>query len=458
MPEKFKTKAADKVRWAGELRVMQRLSDYEFGVELWIMRDGLNRNGWDYRNIEKHYLSFVGQPILCAYVADKIGDGHNMREKIDRRTGETYYSFTDATAERIVGTLSDDEKDFSLKERDGHTWVVASGRLFAFYAPELVEKIVRTGRMEVSAETEVRTGHTEGDIEIFTDWIGLGVTILGDDVAPAIPGANIAALEAMRETFKELKLKAASFNPIEKPHHNETKKGVKTLKVFGKKQVAELSKRFEGYNVLSAAQGEKFIHVCLMSAEGMPAGYTMETVNDTIVPEKIMKMAVNAVYTFGEEAVEVDVSDMHDYLSAQVVKANAACESAKADLLKAQNTITAMETAENTRRVLAAKDMAEATLNAFNANRAEKVEAGVIEAVKTDIEAGVYTNSVGENGLWTGDKAVEKAVLALCAGAVMEMDKKAAEAKKTAYAWNGLTNPAKHEEGSIEDMLNFING
>ena len=66
--------------------------------------------------------------------------------------------------------------------------------------------------MEVSAETQVLESHTDGDIEVFTDWVGIGVTILGDDVAPAIPGARIAALAAVREEFNSVKLRAAQLN------------------------------------------------------------------------------------------------------------------------------------------------------------------------------------------------------------------------------------------------------
>ena len=43
----------------GQLRVLQRLNPYEFGVELWLMREGVNRNKWDYRNLEKFYKPFV---------------------------------------------------------------------------------------------------------------------------------------------------------------------------------------------------------------------------------------------------------------------------------------------------------------------------------------------------------------------------------------------------------------
>lgn len=140
MPFRTRGTPPEHVKMSGELRVMQRLSEYEFGVELWVMRSGLNDNNWDFRNMREHYLTFVGQPILCAYVGRKVGDGHNMREVRDPYTGEKGYTFMDGTAERIVGTLSDDPRDFSIVEEDGNEWIRAKGRLFQFYAPELVGK------------------------------------------------------------------------------------------------------------------------------------------------------------------------------------------------------------------------------------------------------------------------------------------------------------------------------
>ena len=101
----LKTKALPKkVSASGTLQVMQRLNEYEFGVELWVMREGVNRNRWDYRNLRQHYLTFLGQPLLVAYVGNQVGDGHNMAKRWDPKTGKEYYSFTDATAERIVGS------------------------------------------------------------------------------------------------------------------------------------------------------------------------------------------------------------------------------------------------------------------------------------------------------------------------------------------------------------------
>lgn len=187
--------------WLGQLRVLQRVGEYEFAVELDIMRDGVNKNGWDYRNLEAHYKTFAGTPILIAYIGRQVGDGHNSEEVIDPATGQRYRSYMGATCERIVGMVSEDEGDITLLAQGGHTWIRAKGRIWTFYAPEVTEKIVRTGRMEVSAETNVLEEHKEGNIDVFTKWAGLGVTILGDAVAPAIPGASIRALAAMEQEF-----------------------------------------------------------------------------------------------------------------------------------------------------------------------------------------------------------------------------------------------------------------
>ena len=120
------------VRYTGQLTVLQRLNQYEFAVEIRMMREGINRNKWDYRNLETYATTFHGTPILCAFVNGQIGDGHNMSEKIDGK-GNHYYSFTDGTAERIVGTLSDDKEDFSVVEENGEKWLIAKGRLWEFY-------------------------------------------------------------------------------------------------------------------------------------------------------------------------------------------------------------------------------------------------------------------------------------------------------------------------------------
>lgn len=459
MPVKGRTRSVG----TGQLRVLQKLNPYEFGVELWLMRDGANQNKWDYRNLEKYYLTFVGRPILIAYVAGKVGDGHNSRTKIDMRTGEEYQSYTDGTAERIVGTLSDDKNDFSLRERDGHTWIVARGKLFAFYAKETVDEIVRTGRMDVSVETLVDEEYQDGEITIFDSWQGLGVTILGSGVAPAIPGANIARLAAMNDEFKALKLRAASLQKAPDSNAPEigkkTRKGVRNLNIFNKRQLETLSARFEGYTVLSAVKNkEGKILVCLMAKDGGFKSYVMENEAETIAPERIQSVTVNAAMQLSEEEIcEVDAQDFIDRadgeLRTRLNAAEAEASTLKTQLEQANNQLNAMQEFESKRRLNAAKAKASEILTRFNASRTEKVAESAISAILSDIEGGLYTNSMDKDGNWIGEKQVSDAVYAVCGKAVEEMDAAAAKKNQRVFAWDKFQTNEKHDGGSVTDLL-----
>lgn len=471
----------------GKLKVLQKLSEFEFAVSIYVIRSGVNRNRWDYQNVEKCYQSFLGTPILCAYIGNQVGDGHNCKVETDPVTGETTYSWMDGTAERIVGTISDDPNDLTLEEIDGETWVKAKGRIFAFYNSELVEKIVTAGVMDVSAETMVRESHMSDDIEVFTDWVGLGVTVLGDDVEPAVPNARIEMLAAMKEEFNNVKLKAAQYRANaatdepkeptnEKDKSNEEGKGtegegtcatttdkanntkeVKQLNELNKKQIAELNTRFDKHTVLAAAADEEGkINVCLMSTDGTTATYVMDSLNDTIVPEKITEVSTKAAFNFGEESIAVDVCNMTDVCAAGFVTANAELEKANAELEKANETIKAMQTAEEKRRVNSAKAIAQATLEKFNANRADKVDVKVLETINADIEKGLYTNMTNEEGEWIGDKAVEEKVLSVCAKSVMEFDKANAAKNNSAFVWEKENKKAPTDDGTIGGLLNSI--
>lgn len=445
----------------GQIRVLQKLNKYEFGVELWMMRDGKIENPWMYENLEKYYQTFAGRPILIAYVMEKIGDGHNSRIKVDPATGERYYSYTDGTAERIVGTLSDDKNDFSLAERDGHTWVVAKGKLFSFYAKELVDKIVRTGRMSVSVETLTHESHMEDDIEVITEWEGLAVTILGEGVAPAVPGANIARLSAMQDEFKTLKLRAASLQ--KSPENNapndgvKTRKGVKKLNTYSKRQLAELSARFEGYKVLAAGEQDGKVYVGLLSKDGALKSYVMENAAETVVPEKFVSLSANTAIAFGEDMeLRMDAMEFTDTVSGEMqTRLNAAEESVKnlsKQLEDSNKKVSDMEAFESARRLNAAKDAAKKTLAKFNQNRAEKVADSAIDAILKDVESGLYTNCM-KDGKWTGEAEVSKSVYAVCGEEVAKLDAAAAQKKRTMFAWEKFQQNSHQDGGTIGDML-----
>ena len=486
----------------GELRVLRKLNKYEFEVSLRIMRSGLNRNRWDYQNLENCYQSFAGQPILCAFPNGRIGDGHTMEEKRDEN-GQLYYSFIGASSEKIVGTISDDVNDLHLVNENGETWLIAKGRLFAFYAKELVDNIVAKGVMEVSAETEIYEGQEYPDREVYTNWAGLGVTILGEGVEPAIPGARIEEFAAMRQEFNSVLLKAASYIkgneedpdepddvdddddvddepddeeedkeevepdddqdeeddvPEQKQNQNKTQKSTKkgeskTVKAFSKKQIAELSPKFDGYTVLSAGQDESGIHVALMAADGCTAVYNMETVDDMVDTGKIHKCDAQTMFTGEGWELAVDSCELTDTLSAAVITANAQLETANADLETAKSTIESMTIKEMKRRVSAAKAKALSTLEAFNANREEKIDSKILVKINEEIENGEFSECENSEGEWCGEEKVCEKVLAACASEVMEMDKQYALSRNSEFVWDSVNKRTPSGNNDVQSLL-----
>ena len=482
-----------------ELRVTQKLNEYEFGVQVKILRSGPNKNKWDYQNIDKYYLTFAGQPLLCAYVNGQVLDGHNMSERVDAN-GETYYSFMDGTAERIVGTLSDDPNDFKLVEEDGETWIVAEGRLFQFYARELVEEIVAQKVISVSAETEVFDSYMEGDIEVFTRWAGLGVTLLHNTVPPAIPGANIKALQALESEFKAACLKAASYrsqsedetstesddigdepedvdeveeeekeeddisdesddldeddtDTTQKAANTKINKGVNDMQVLSKRQVMDIAPQFEGYTVVGAGQDDNGYHFCLMSADGMTAAYSMDSLDEVIDPKKITKFGAKVSYAFDEASIDVELDALTDGLVSSVKHSSAAVESLTSELATANATIEAMKSAEAKRRLSAAKTAAKTTLDRFNENREEKVNADVLDCINEKIDAGEYSECENADGEWCGEEKVCSDVLAKCAEKVMEFDKAHVARNSKHYIWDSRSD----SEPAVDDVAALIN-
>ncbi len=449
-------------RYCGTLTVLQKINQYEFAVEIRMMREGINRNRWDYRNLNEYYTTFVGQPILCAFVNGKVGDGHNMREKTNRETGERYFSFTDATSERIVGTLSNDIEDFSVVEENGEKWLIAKGRLWEFYAPELVSKIVRTGRMDVSVETMVEESQQDGEIEVFTKWTGLGVTILGDDVQPAIPNASIKALELLKDEFAEAKLKAASYekNESEKPKTNEQEivieRGTTEMTVLTKRELNALHDTyFKDYKVLSAShdkeKGETL--VCLMK-DGATYQYVLGDAETTVQPERIISVNVNATVKFDEQRnIAVDTDDMLNALATDYATLNKQYDELKANAEKANAELDALKKSEAKRRIKAAKKAAEDTLRKFNQTAPVKVSDTVLTKLNEEIEKGEYSECEDENGEWCGEEAVAEKVLAECAKATQKANEERAAKESKTMVWK--KDNADHEEQltGIEALL-----
>lgn len=445
----------------GSVKVLRQLNKYEFAVEIRVMREGLNNNKWDYRNLKEHYRTFLGQPILIAYVGRKIGDGHNMRP-VRMPDGGVEYSFMDGSCERIIGTLSENESDVRLEEHDGKLWMIAKGRIFAFYAREAVQKIIETGSMDVSAETEIFDAETgENGVEIFTNWAGLGVTILGDDVPPAIPGARIKAM-SVEEDVRNMNLKAASLQTKDDDSpRNQTKKGVKTN--MSKRQFAQLQKMFDGYTVLSVSDDGN--NVCLMSEKDyLPAGYTFsgEADKNGVVAERICAMNnVYAKFAFDEEhGVDVDIARIIEPLAEKLVAANADNEKKDQEIARLNALVTEMQEKEKVRRVSDAKKAVMNRLDVLNKDRDARCAYSkeLAEAVCAKIETGCFNEVCNEKGEWCGDEAAVMQLEAMCAREQEKQDKAAAEKAKKAISWNNMLPPEGADaDNDIGSLMAWVN-
>lgn len=449
----------------GQLKVLESTNPYLMPVEVKALNSLVNRNNWQYINLQSHLSAFAQIPLLTAYNMGGavIGGGHQFDEKTDPKTGERYVSFTAADAERIVGWVGDNSS--RIENIDGVDWIVCRCAIWSWYAPELAKKIALQGSMEVSIETLVTKEHMEGDVAVEEEYIVLGITILGDGVQPAVAGAsvrNLRMLSEMREAMQENILKAASYmdDESEVQEKNKNLKGEKALTYFSKKQCADLSKRFDGYTVLAAAQDENnVIHVALLSKNGDTAVYNMNSVDETIAVERIKACGGTVAFDCEGKSMEVALESVIDGMNEAINEANENCKNAqdaeqKANeaLSTAMATITEMRNAENARRIETAKACASRTLSAFNASSDFEIPSSALSEINADIDKGMYTERVNAEGKWIGEDEVIMRVKSLCADKQKEMNDAKVAKNKSVHIWEKL-NGTFEDDGSVAALL-----
>lgn len=425
-----------------QLRLCADKNEYIQSVELWAVNDAQTRNNSKFLNLAAHKEGFAGIPILIAYVGDKVGDGHNftMRHSAD---GEEYASFIDPTAERIVGSTSDDPADIRIEEAEGKTWIVAKGDLWKWYAKEAVEHLTEQGgRMDVSIEAIIDQMHVDGGIEMYESYTPLGITILGDDVMPAVDGAGIKMLS--REEFSELKLVAASYHQTE-----QKQKGVNP-KTMSKRLLADLQTKFDGYRVVGAS--EDGANVCLLSLEnGAPYCYSFNG-NAEVKPEQIVPVTAPARFQIGEQAIEVDLGDIAETFASEIADEREKREKAEKDAKAAAEEVEEMRKAELARRNAACREAVFKERDEIEALGEIELDSAFMDDLVKDCENGKFAE-VEENGEWCGVKAAVDALRAHAMGKQMAKQK---AAQTRFHAW-GKNEPSREDgEKTIHDLVSKI--
>ena len=492
--------------YTGILKKLQKKNEYITEVEIWLLSEKTNRNNWRYTDLRGNKNQFASTPILIAYVngGKTIGSGHNFRMEYDAQGNEAP-SFVDATSERIIGMMSENPDDIRIEQdEDGVEWIVGKGFIWKWYAKEAVEKVERDTAvghpMSISIETLVTKFHVDEDgVEVEDEYKILGTTILGDGVTPAVEGAHIKALQELASEFENLRIRAASYiegnaeepdeedepddsdepdesdeeereeensaseQPDEEvaeetPNENKTQKSnekgeTNKVNALSKKAIAELSKKFDGYKVLSAGRDENGIHVVLISQDCNTSVYTLESEEAPVYADQIRKCEAQAIFAGEGWELAVDACELTDSLSAAVINANTQLETANADLAKANSTIEEMVAKEKKRRVSAAKAKALATLEEFNANREQKIDASILTKINEAIENGDFSECENAEGEWCGEDKVCEQVLAACAVEVMKQDKATAMANNSSFVWDKLDGKGRHQSGDVQDLL-----
>lgn len=460
----------------GHMKILSADNPLLKKVEIWLLNNRNTRNHSRYENLAENMNSFVNTPLLVAYVNNghTVGDGHNFRMKRDIVSGEEHPTFTDATSERIVGWINSPEdirleEDFVTQEQ----WIIANANLWSWYAPELTEMLTLQGEegMDVSIETLVEDPVIEDGIEVYHGWTVLGTTILGKGVTPAVAGAHIRTC-SFEEELNGLKLKVASYQEEQQNKmDDDTNSTERKTRRMNKKQLEALQARFPEHIVVQAS--DDGLNVCLLTKDGYPCVYAFGSADEqTIAPERIEPIAVNAVYQFASgRELTVDLNQLFDYMNMgsdsmknQIATLSSEKEEVQNELASVKSELNAMKEAQRKQHIQSVKDAAKAALDCFNATlpAEEAVDDEMCKQIAEEADKGGYDGCC-RNNEWCGDKVAEEKVLAYCAKKVAEMNKvkaqKAAEEKlrtQSTFAWE-LAKGGNGTGTGIDGLLSRVN-
>lgn len=457
---KFKTvnSTGKIVSFQGQLRLLAEKNGWLQRVEVRLLNSDLNRNGWIYKNLDEHRHLFAKTPLLCAYVGDKVGDGHNFSMRKDEKEGKEVPDFTAPDAERIVGYFANDE-DIRIEYIDGKKWIVGVGTIFSWYNRQLVEKLKERGELSVSIETLIDEMRYEGKTEVFTKYQILGTTILNEKVNPAVVGANIKTLQ-FKGDIQEFTMRVASFDEqhsgdtymSRNSTKNNSKKGV-TRTMAKVRKIDDLRSLFPNHTVL----GVKGQSVALLDEKGRCCSYTFQENENTVVPERIEEIAVNSVFGEGENAIDISAEELVGSVQAQLNATKKALDDVTAENAKLTEKINEMTDAEKKRRK---KVVEKAIKERLDENRKD-CGADIDEHLCDDMLAEDCISKYAEmekDGEFCGDSAAVNEVDARCMRKIKEANKAKNNAAQKKYAWEigGAGEEGKPESGIMTAIDNIL--
>ena len=432
----------------GKLRVLSKEDEFLYKVEVWLLNSEVNRNNWQYLNLDEHRHLFADTPILVAYTGGKVGDGHNFRMKRDEN-GEAYASFTDANAERIVGWFKNDS-DIRIEEKDGVRWIVGDGTIWSYYARELADLLTEQGAegMDVSIETLVENYEVKNGVEVFENYQILGTTILGKGVNPAVAGAHIHAL-SLEDDLKDFKLKVASYMETAK---ETIQKGTKRM-ALNKVQLEALSAKFNGYKIVGTSEDGN--HIALLSeADNCFYGYTLNG-EEEIVAENIKPVNLNAEADFGDD-VKVALDAIGAYVDQiKALTKKVADLEATANEFESEN--KALKEKETNRRNKAVVAAIKALLKAYNAEADEPIDDKACADIVEDAENGEFSDCENAEGEFCGEEKACSLVKARIFDHESAIRAKKNAANAAVHSWlDGLRKNSNENSDSIEGLLSRI--
>lgn len=439
--------------FTGKLKVLSQEEPFLYRVKIFLLNSLVNRNNWQYLNLAEHKDLFVDTPLLVAYVGNKVGDKHNFRMK-KGSDGREYASFTDATAERIVGWIRDKE-DVAVENIDGTDWITATAYVWAWYAKELTDMLSVQGAegMDVSIETLIEEMHMDGDTEVYDRYVILGTTILGKGVTPAVAGAHIRAL-SLKEGLDELKVRVAAYEDEKKNKHQE-----RSIGRMNKRQIADIQAKFPDHRVLCASEDGK--RIALLSKEAVVCMYEFAEGETTVVPERIKACNASISFEIGEEeSITMGLNELaenfiseNDALAAQLNSANEAKEAA-------EKRVNELVEAENKRRVQSVKDALKAKFLEFNAGveADERADESLLCGITASAESGAYTDCKNEAGEWNGAEKACADLLAKCTEKMLSVkrEKAARENAQSVIVWDRVKQNSGNGNG-IEGLVSRVN-